>query len=158
MSVTIGQPAELLRRSWDVQRQLSRSRLLTALAAVLCLTLAATSGSRAQESNGSNGKNNTWKPARLPDGQPNMEGTYISGWSVPQERWTAAERKEWEEKMVKLRGPNPGAYGREWTERELHDKPAYVPKPGTVMVIDPPEGRIPWQPWAKAKQNYIRDN
>src|SRR5262245_13994843 len=139
----------------DVKRQASRIRMMAVLAAVLCLGLVSTSGMRAQEA--TNG-DNRWTPSRLPDGQPNMEGVYISGWSGPQERWTEAERKEWEEKMVKLRGPNPSAYGREWTERELHDKPAYVPKPGTVMVIDPPEGRIPWQPWAKAKQNYIRDN
>ena len=136
-----------------MKRQTSRNRLLAALAVALCLALAATSGSSAQE----NGEAK-WRPARLPDGQPNMEGTYITGWSVPQERWTAAERKEWEDKMVKLRGPNPGAYGNEWAERELHDKPSYVPKPGTVMVIDPPDGRVPWQPWALEKKNFIRDH
>ena len=129
--------------------QSSRYRAAAALAAILSLTLAAIGG-QAQESK--------WTPARMPDGQPNMEGTYISGWSVPQERHTAEERKAWEQKMVELRGPNPGAYGNEWAERELHDKPAFVPKPGTVMVIDPPDGKVPFQPWALAKRNYIRDH
>ena len=99
-----------------------------------------------------------WSPARLPDGQPDMQGTYVSGWSVPNERFTAQERKEWEERMEKVRGKNPGGYGTEWTEIDLHSKNAFVPKPGTVMVIDPPDGRVPFQPWALAKRNYIRDN
>src|SRR4029077_7893804 len=30
--------------------------------------------------------------------------------------------------------------------------------PGHVAVIDPPDGKIPWQPWALAKQTYIRDH
>ena len=131
-----------------------RNRSVAVLLAVLCLMLAASSGIPAQETNG----NSKYKPARLPDGQPNMEGTYISGWSVPQERFTEAERKEWQETMIKLRGPNPGAYGTEWAERELHDKPSYVPPKGTVMVVDPPDGRIPFQPWALAKKIYIRDH
>ena len=28
----------------------------------------------------------------------------------------------------------------------------------TVLVIDPPDGRIPFQPWALAKRNHIRDH
>jgi hypothetical protein len=98
-----------------------------------------------------------WAPKRLSDGQPDMQGVYITGWGVPQERFTAEERKAWNDKMEKYRGKNPGAYGQEWAEGELH-KNAFKPKPGTVMVTDPPDGRLPFQPWALAKRNYIRDN
>jgi hypothetical protein len=98
-----------------------------------------------------------WSPKRLPDGQPDMQGTYVSGWGVPNERFSPEERKAWNEKMEKYRGPNPGAYGSEWTESELR-KDAFKPKPGTVMVIDPADGRVPFQPWALAKRDYIRDN
>jgi hypothetical protein len=53
---------------------------------------------------------------RLSDGQPDIQGTYISGWSVPYERYTEAERKAYDDRMIAVRGPNPGAYGTEWTE------------------------------------------
>ena len=114
----------------------------------------APAGGLAQEGKGTA---KTWSPKRLPDGQPDMQGTYITGWSVPYERYTEAERKAWEAKMIEVRGPNPGAYGSEWTEANLRDR-SRLPKPGTVQVIDPPDGRVPWQPWALAKKNYIRDN
>jgi len=141
-----------------VKTQFSRSRAVAAVAAVLLFAVVPI-GSRAQEGGaGGTGYDKNWKAKRLPDGQPDMQGTYVSGWGVPIERWTAEERKAWEETMVKLRGPNPGAYGSEWTESDLRKKPAFVPKPGTVLVVDPPDGRIPWQPWALAKRNYIRDH
>jgi hypothetical protein len=95
---------------------------------------------------------------RLPDGQPDIQGIYISGWSVPYERYSEAERKAWQAKMEAVRGPDPGAYGLEWTEINIRKGRDRQPKPGTVQVIDPPDGRIPWQPWALAKKNYIRDN
>jgi hypothetical protein len=94
---------------------------------------------------------------KLSDGQPDIQGTYISGWSVPIERYTEAERKAWIKQMEAVRGPDPGAYGLEWTEINLQSKTRRPPA-GTVQVIDPPDGRIPWQPWALAKKNYIRDN
>ena len=133
---------------------LSRSRSLATVAAIVTLMFASEVG-RAQDEGSSTKR---WKPAKLSDGQPNMEGVYISGWSVPQERFTAEERKEYQEKMVKLRGVDPGAYGNEWAERELHDKPSFVPKPGTVMVVDPPDGKVPFQPWALAKRNFMREH
>ena len=138
-----------------MKSQFSRCRAGAIVAALLSLTVMATS-TRGQESNGGNGGKKL-AVARLADGQPDMQGVYITGWSVPNERFTPEERKAWEDKMVKLRGPNPGAYGNEWAEGSLH-KDAFKPKPGTVMVIDPPDGRIPFQPWALAKRNYIRDN
>ena len=94
---------------------------------------------------------------RLPDGQPDIQGTYITGWNIPIERYTEAERKAYIKRMEEVRGPNPGAYGLEWTEVNLQ-KNARRPPAGTVQVIDPPDGKIPWQPWALAKKNYIRDN
>lgn len=94
---------------------------------------------------------------RLADGQPDLQGIYISGWSVPYERYSEEEQKAWEARMEAVRGPNPGAYGLEWTEINLQGR-SPKRKPGTVQVIDPPNGRIPWQPWALAKRNHIRDN
>jgi hypothetical protein len=98
---------------------------------------------------------NSYTPAMLPDGQPDIQGVYVSPWRVPLERWTEAEREEWGEKMVAVRGPNPGAYGLEWTESNLRQD---NPTEGMVAVVDPADGQVPWQPWALAKKTYIRNN
>lgn len=94
---------------------------------------------------------------RLPDGQPDIQGIYISPAGRRIERWTDAEREEWNEKMIVVRGPNPGAYGGEWSEGELRERDPNRDR-SVVAVVDPPEGRIPWQPWALAKKTYIRNN
>lgn len=99
----------------------------------------------------------TWAPARLADGQPDIQGIYVSPAGLPVERFTEAERKAWQQRMIEVRGPNPGAYGSEWAEGHLRDR-SRMPKEGTVSVADPPDGRIPWQPWALAKRDHIRDN
>ena len=131
-------------------------RAAVAAIAVVVLALPATP-MFAQEEDHPSPRGKSWSPKRLADGQPDMQGTYVSGWGVPNERFTPEERKAWNDKMDKYRGKNPGAYGTEWTESELR-KGAFVPKPGTVMVIDPPDGRVPFQPWALAKRNHIRDH
>jgi hypothetical protein len=131
-------------------------RVAAAAAAVVLAFLVAPLGAQ----NGAPDPTSTkksWTPKRLPDGQPDMQGTYVSGWFVPQERFTDAERKAWQERMVKYRGADPGAYGSEWFETALHKNP-YQPPPGTVLVVDPPDGKAPLQPWALAKRNYISDH
>ena len=97
-----------------------------------------------------------YTPALRPDGQPDIQGIYVSPSRLPIERWTDAERAEWDEQMVAVRGPNPGAYGLEWTEIELRQGGG--PAADAVAVVDPPDGRVPWQPWALAKKTYIRNN
>ena len=137
-----------------MKTQFSR-RVLGAGAAVVLALLVVPVGAQDEASHKPKAK--AWSPARLPDGQPDMQGTYVSGWGVPSERFSPEERKAWNDKMDKYRGVNPGAYGTEWTERDLH-KDAFKPKAGTVMVIDPPDGRVPLQPWALAKRDYVRDH
>jgi hypothetical protein len=103
----------------------------------------------------------TGTPRRLPDGQPDIQGIYTNQWVVPIERFTKEERDAFEKAIVAHRGENPGAYGYEWFDRPDGgtDRPVNSPHPpGHVAVIDPPEGRIPWQPWALAKKTYIRDH
>ena len=97
----------------------------------------------------------SYTPSLLPDGQPDIQGIYISPYGRRIERWTDAEREEWNEAMIAIRGPNPGAYGGEWSEGKLRDE---NPDRDAVAVVDPPDGRIPWQPWALAKKTYIRNN
>jgi hypothetical protein len=33
-----------------------------------------------------------------------------------------------------------------------------MPAQGTIMVVDPPDGRIPYQPWAAAKRKYMKEH
>ena len=94
-------------------------------------------------------------PSILPDGQPDIQGIYVSPWRVPIEHWTDGEREEWGEQMVSVRGQNPGAYGLEWTESRLRQD---NPTEDMVAVVDPADGRVPWQSWALEKKTYIRNN
>ena len=96
-----------------------------------------------------------YTPALRPDGQPDIQGIYISPHGMRIERWTDAEREAWTELMESVRGPNPGAYDREWSEGGLREENR---DRDAVAVVDPPDGRIPWQPWALAKKTYIRNN
>jgi hypothetical protein len=99
-------------------------------------------------------------PKRLPDGQPDIQGTYLPsvtgniGWPI--ERFTDQEKAAYKQQMEKVRGPDVPAHGQEWTEGALRAKGSRMPR-GTPLVVDPPDGRIPYQPWALAKRNYVRD-
>jgi hypothetical protein len=132
-------------------------RVVAAATAVVLALLVAPIGAQKEGGLDPSAKAKSWTSKRLADGQPDMQGTYVSGWFVPQERFTEAERKAFADKMEKYRGVNPGAYGSEWTETELR-KDSYKPPPGTVLVVEPSDGKVPFQPWALAKRNYIRDN
>ena len=100
-------------------------------------------------------------PKRLPDGQPDIQGVYLPSVApnavIPIERFTEEEREAYNRQMLQVRGPNVPAHGAEWTEGALRAEGSRI-KPGMVLVVDPPDGRIPWQPWALAKRNYIRDH
>jgi len=96
-------------------------------------------------------------PPMRPDGQPDIEGIYISPAGMGIERWTDEERTAWRARMEEVRGPNPGAYDAEWSEGELREQDPDRDR-SAVAVVDPSTGRIPWQPWAQAKQSYISNN
>lgn len=102
----------------------------------------------------------TWSPARLPDGQPNIEGAYVNAWQPgggKDSRWenhSKDVRDAYAREYRKFSGGGsvgPG-YGSEWTEPMPRRDVREVP----YAVIDPPDGKIPWQPWALAKHEYIR--
>ncbi len=103
----------------------------------------------------------SYAPKRLPDGQPDIQGIYLPSVTgnigSPIERFTKEERESYKQQMEKVRGQDVPAHGQEWTEGALRSKGSRL-KMGTVLVVDPPDGRIPWQPWALAKRDYIRDH
>ena len=99
--------------------------------------------------------------ALLPDGQPDMQGHYVPNWrtSVPPERWPDGHSAEYRALLA-----------------ERYDMPAFAARggggpspfsegnlqggspPDTVMVVDPPDGKIPYQPWAAAKRKYMKEH
>jgi hypothetical protein len=144
------------------QQLLVSSRMMTVVIALAALTVVPAGGQApapgAAKPGATAPKNGDWVPRRLSDGQPDMQGIYVPNWpsSVPIERWTEAERKEWANMLVKMRGGNPGAGpGGPDIETDLQGK---APPSGTVMVVDPPDGRIPYQPWAAAKRKYMKEH
>ena len=102
-----------------------------------------------------------WSPPLLPDGQPDMQGHYVPNWrtSVPPERWPDGHSAEYRALLA-----------------ERYDMPAFAARggggpspfsegnlqggspPDTVMVVDPPDGKIPYQPWAAAKRKYMKEH
>ena len=102
-----------------------------------------------------------WSPPLLPDGQPDMQGHYVPNWrtSVPPERWPDGHSAEYRALLAERYdmpafaargggGPSPFSEG---------DLQGGSP-PDMVMVVDPPDGKIPYQPWAAAKRKYMKEH
>ncbi len=78
-----------------------------------------------------------WTPRYTPDGQPDLQGTWVNFDSTPFEA-DAAPRQQ--------TGVNPPAH---WAD---HDSPMSPQR--RSMVVDPPSGRVPVQKWAEDKRDY----
>jgi len=78
---------------------------------------------------------NPWRPARLPDGQPDVQGFWNpvigGGFSLTNPRTGAAD---FEERAGGRAVRNPS------------------------RIVDPPDGRVPYQPWAAALQGQQASN
>jgi hypothetical protein len=79
--------------------------------------------------------------ARTPDGQPDLQGTWVNFDSTPFETPVP----------VPARGSNDAAVGppAHWAD---HDSPTSARRPS--MVVDPPDGRVPVLPWAESRRDY----
>ena len=78
------------------------------------------------------------RPARTPDGQPDLQGF-----------WTA------EVGAYELTDPRGGEIRVEEVAREAK---GLVRQPNRSRVVDPPDGKIPYQPWAAAKFGNLRSH
>ena len=81
---------------------------------------------------------NTWDPPRTPDGKPDLQGF----WRPDVATSYSIEDLELQEIF---QGPIEGLVSD-------------VRKKGTSRIVDPADGKIPYQPWAAAKQKAIFDN
>jgi len=81
---------------------------------------------------------------RTPDGQPDLQGTWVNFDSTP-----------FEAPIASAAGGNNAGVGPpdHWTN---HDSPNSPRR--SSMVIDPPDGRVPVLPWAEARRDYDLDH
>jgi hypothetical protein len=80
-----------------------------------------------------------WTPLFTPDGQPDLQGTWVNFDSTPFESDTTGP-------LGSIPAVNPPAH---WAD---HDSPMSPRR--TSMVVDPPDGRIPVMKWAEDKRDY----
>jgi hypothetical protein len=83
-----------------------------------------------------------WKQERTPDGQPDIQGTWINFDSTPFEAPTGEP-------------PRPAAGGANvGPASEFADHNHKVSVRRRAMVVDPPDGRVPVMKWAEDKRDY----
>jgi len=82
---------------------------------------------------------------RTPDGQPDLQGTWINFDSTP-----------FEAAVARPAAPAPGAAAAAnvGPASEFADHNHKVSARRTAMVVDPPDGRVPVMKWAEDKRDY----
>ena len=111
-------------------RNKTRFSSAIAIVAAIALSVIASVSAVAQ---GSRTAAKTWDPARTPDGQPNIQGFWETSTYAPD-----LETGIDDEETSAIQG------------RGAVDKRKEV-----SVVVDPPDGKIPYQPWAQARRLAI---
>jgi hypothetical protein len=83
-----------------------------------------------------------WSPARTPDGQPDIQGIWVTFDTTPFE---APAPQPAPSAAGANANVNPPAH---WTD---HDSPTSARR--RSMVVEPPDGRVPVLPWAEARRD-----
>jgi hypothetical protein len=86
-----------------------------------------------------------WQPGRTPDGQPDIQGTWLNFDSTPFEA-PAPVRPAPVAAAAPAAGINPAS--------EFADHTHKVSERRKAMVVDPPDGRVPVLKWAEDKRDY----
>ena len=87
----------------------------------------------------------SWTLGRTPDGQPDLQGTWINFDSTPFEAPLA---------QPIARPPTGAAAANVGPASEFADHNHQVSKARRSMVVDPPDGRVPVLKWAEDKRDY----
>ena len=90
-----------------------------------------------------------FEPPRTPWGDPDFRGYFLPGGSQPLE---TRARDEWQPEQGANRGQG-AAFSRFFEpDPDAPSRPARVTRP---MIIDPPDGKVPLQPWAAEQRGEI---
>ena len=114
-------------------------RAIVALAAIAALTVG--SRSLAAQAQTSRPPAKTWTLPHTPDGQPDLQGTWVNFDSTPFEAPSAQPARP-----NNVPGVGPPDH---WAN---HDSPTSARR--ASMVVDPPDGRVPVLPWAEARRDF----
>ena len=101
-------------------------------------------GSQAASQRPKASKAEGWTPKRTPDGQPDLQGTWVNFDSTPFE--APADAPPPPVAAAPSPGINPPAH---WAE---HDSPQSQRR--RSMVVEPADGRVPVRPWAEAQRDF----
>jgi hypothetical protein len=107
------------------------------MAAVAALVVAASASAQTPRSASAK----TWTMSRTPDGQPDLQGTWVNFDGTPFEAPGAPATRP-----NNVAGVGPPDH---WAN---HDSPTSPQR--TSMVVEPSDGRVPVLPWAEARRDY----
>lgn len=111
----------------------------TAFGFVVAFSLLSTAAAWAQSAPARHEGGRNWTPSRTPDGQPDIQGTWVNFDNTPFEAPGVAQ-------VVSNPDVNPPSH---WGE--ANRAPG---APRRSMVVDPADGHVPVLPWAEAKRDY----
>jgi hypothetical protein len=107
----------------------------------------------------------SWTPTRTPDGQPDLQGTWVNATITPFERPAQLSGKQTlsDEEAAQLeqqaaanrvdRPPREGDVGN-YNQAWFDSGTKVVKTRQASLVVDPPDGKVPLKPEAEAKRDY----
>ena len=111
----------------------------------------------------------TLTPPRTPDDQPDLQGMWTNDTITPFERPSelagkqflteeeAEEAAELEERIAQRRVESEASAGfRSYNQLWLDSGTTVVPTRQTLLVLDPPDGRVPIAPAAEERRDFYR--
>jgi hypothetical protein len=98
----------------------------------------------------------TWTPPRTLDGQPDIRGVWNR--RVPDMAGYALEGGPNDEHLLLSAGCAQGIVGCERSTDEIEAEIARRRGQSGTIIVDPPDGKVPYQPWAAAKRQEIAAN
>ena len=120
---------------------------LATVAALVWLAPVSAAGQTPTSSARSAANAKTWQPPRTPDGQPDLQGA-----------WMLIDWDQTIEFTANTNVPTVDEQSAGSRRRTLRTQPVDRTKSTRQVIVDPPDGKLPYQPWALAKHRDIDDH